>query len=245
VAEPACYPGRGLAYSAPVATRPYSPGPFLTTLSGQDLEALTAAARPQSFRRGAYLLREGERPGLVLFVLAGMIKLTKDAASGREVVLEMRVPGDVVGELGAIDLRPRSANAVAISEVQVLVIASEPFRRIVAERVGVANAVLMTVVHRLRRAADRQLELGTSDPLGRVCARLVELAAAHGVDGASGTRIDVGITQHDLADWCGISRDGVIRALRDLRARGLIETGRRSIVLRDVTALCQQGIPAD
>jgi CRP-like cAMP-binding protein len=181
----------------------------------------------------------------VLFILAGMIKLTKGAASGREIVLEIRVPGDVVGELGAIDHRPRAANAVAISAVEALVIASEPFRRIVADRVGVANAVLVTVVHRLRRASERQLELGTTDPLGRVCARLVELAAGHGVEGHDGTRIDVGITQHDLADWCGISRDGVIRVLRDLRARGLIETSRRSIVVRDVDELRQQGSLAD
>jgi CRP/FNR family cyclic AMP-dependent transcriptional regulator len=215
----------------------YAPDTFLAALAEGDLEAIRASGRQRSFRRGAYLLHEGDRASTVLFLLGGMVKLTKAGSSGRETVLEVRVAGDVMGELGAIDGRPRSASVVAISDVDALAVSADRFVGLIHERAGIASKLLIVVIHRLRRASDRQFELGGSDAIKRVCARLVELAASHGVEDGAGVRVALGISQHELAEWCGVSRDGVVRALHELRTSGLVDTGRRSVLLRDVAAV--------
>src|SRR4029079_17933883 len=123
---------------------------------------------------------EGDAPMIVVAVVSGTVKLTKTATSGREIVLELRGAGDVVGELGAIDGQSRSATAVALGEGEALVLPVDRVNALLRERGGPAHRLLVTVVARVREASGRQLELGTADVVGRVCRRLAELAAAPG-----------------------------------------------------------------
>ena len=97
------------------------------------------------------------------------------------------------------------------------------------------------MTERLRGASQRQLELGTSDALGRVCSRLAELADRHGVPDGGAIRVDSPLSQEDLADWAGLSRDAVVKALKTMRGLGWIETGRRRITLYDLEAVRQRG----
>jgi CRP-like cAMP-binding protein len=152
-------------------------------------------------------------------------------------VLELRGAGDVVGELGVIDGAPRSATAVALDDVDALTVHADTFNGLLRSRAGIAHQLLRTVVARLRQASARQLELGTIDVVGRVCNRLVELAATRGEWVANGVLVRSAISQHELADWAGVSRDGVVRALHDLRSRGWLETGRRRLVITDLAAV--------
>ena len=210
---------------------------FLGELAADDLDALRAAARVHRYRSGELLLREGDPPRAVLAILTGTVKLTKTATSGREAVLELRGAGEVVGELGAIDGQTRSASAVALGEVEALVLSVEVFNALLRERVGLAHRLLVTEVARLREASGRQLELGTADVTGRVCRRLAELAASHGVPMDDGVLVRGAISQQDLADWSGISRDGVVRALGELRRLGWVDTGRQRLLIRDLDAI--------
>ena len=199
---------------------------FLGGLGVADLEALRAASRVRRYRSGELVLREGDASRAVLAILTGTVKLTKTATSGREAVLELRGAGEVVGELGAIDGQTRSASAVALGEVEALVV--------------LAHQLLVTEVARLREAAGRQLELGTADVVGRVCRRLAELAASHGVPMDGGVLVRGAISQQDLADWSGISRDGVVRALGELRRLGWLDTGRQRVLIRDLDAITRR-----
>lgn len=207
----------------------WSTASFLGRLAPEDLQALCAAATTARYRAGEVLLREGGAPTEVLLVLAGTVKVTKVSVHGREAVLELRGPGDVLGELGAVDGAPRSASAVALDAVEAAVLPTSAFDDVLRHRAGVTHALLATIVERLRRSAERQLELGTVDVVGRVCARIAELAMTQGPD--------PGVSQQDLADWAGVSRDGVVRALTELRARGWIETGRRRLRVLDPDAV--------
>jgi CRP-like cAMP-binding protein len=218
----------------------FPPESFLGGLTDADFAALRAIATVRSYDPGAVVLREGDRPSSVLTVLAGTVKLTKTASSGREIVLELRGAGEVVGELGAIDGRSRSASVVALGEVEALVAPADRFNALLQERAGLAHRLLVTVVARVREAASRQLELGTADVVGRVCRRLAELAVSHGETIEGGVLVRGAVSQQELADWAGVSRDGVVRALGELRALGWLETGRQRLVIRNLDAVSRR-----
>jgi CRP-like cAMP-binding protein len=154
-------------------------------------------------------------------------------------MLELRGPGDVLGEMSAVDGAPQSANAVAVVDVEVLAVPRARFDALRHERAGIANALLAVVVGRLRQASERQHELGTADSVVRVCRRLVELAASHGVTTPDGVVVRM-LTQQELADWAGVSRDGVVRALHELRDHGIVDSGRGKLTVKDLPALMRR-----
>jgi CRP-like cAMP-binding protein len=210
---------------------PYPATTFLGGLDQADLDAVVRAGRAVMHRPGETVLREGGPSTSVVFVTSGTVKLVKSAPSGRDVVLELRGPGEVMGDLGAIDGEPRSASAVALDRVDLVVLAASTFLDLTRSRPGVAQAMIATLVRRLREASGRQLELGSTDVVGRVCARLAQLCTSHGQPSDDGVLLDRAISQQELADWCGSSRDSVVRALGELRQQGWIATGRQRVLV--------------
>jgi len=152
-------------------------------------------------------------------------------AAGREVVFDVLGAGDVVGELAALDGGVRSASAVALSDVDVLTIPAKAFREAVDADPSLQSALLVDVIRRLRSSDRRQLEFG-SDTLGRVCARLVELAQR-----SASTTVEMPVSQSDLAAWTGQSREAVVKALAALRRLGWIETNGRHVALLQLDSL--------
>jgi CRP-like cAMP-binding protein len=147
-------------------------------------------------------------------------------------------PGELVGELSSVDGRPRSATAVAIESIDARVISGAEFRDFLGSHAGAAVALLASICRRLRASDRRQVEFVALDSVGRVARRLVEMAEQYGVAEPGGVvRIDVPITQDDLAGWTDSSREAVVKALHWLRGRGWIETGRRSVRVLDISAL--------
>jgi CRP-like cAMP-binding protein len=213
------------------------PQSFLAQIPPLEREALRTAAIVRRLADGEHLMREGEAPASVGIVLRGVVKLTKTALTGRVVLLDLRGPGDVLGDLGAIDDRPRSASAVALGEVESLMVPVDQFRRLLVERPAISQALLVTLAQRLRDSSTRQLELGAIDVVGRVCQRVLELAASHGEATNDGVLIRDAISQQELAEWSGVSRDGVVRALQELRRAGAVETGRQRVLVRDLSLL--------
>jgi CRP/FNR family transcriptional regulator, cyclic AMP receptor protein len=209
---------------------------FLAGLGDDDTAALFAVGGRRTFTPAEMLCREGDAGTAILVVLSGTVKLTKTALNGRETMLELRGPGDVLGEMSVVDGAPQSANAVALEDVEVLVVDAARFDELRRERAAIANALLTVVVYRLRQASGRQLELGTDDVISRVCRRLAELATSHGEPNAEGVLVRA-LSQQDLADWAGVSRDGVVRALHELREAGLVESGRGRILIKDLEAV--------
>lgn len=199
---------------------------------------VTAAAVPRTADAGQALFREGDPSRDVFIVTTGLVKVSKLALDGREVILELRGAGEILGEMAAIDAAPRSATGVCLETTDVLVLSTTTFNHLVDTRAAVGSATLRTVVGRLREAADRQLEFGTSDALGRVCRRLVELARQNGatLDGPD-VHLPSPVSQHELAEWAGLSRDAVVRSLKTLRDLGWVETGRQQFHLLDPAAI--------
>jgi CRP-like cAMP-binding protein len=189
----------------------------------------------RSYRAGSTLFHEGDASDWVILIDRGRVKVTCATAEGREVVLAVRVPGELIGELSAIDGHPRSATGTAIDPVGARVIAANDFRDFLGAHPSAALALLTLVSARLRVSDRRNVEFVALDSVGRVAQRLLELGEQFGVRSADGSvRIDVPITQDELAGWTGSSREAVGKALQALRNRGWITTGRRSVTIIDV-----------
>jgi CRP/FNR family cyclic AMP-dependent transcriptional regulator len=210
---------------------------FVAVLEPGDLEALTAWGHARRFRRGAMLFHEGEGAEHVLIVRAGRVKVSSFTADGREVVLAVRGPGELLGELSAIDGEPRSASASALEQVDVLSVPAEDFRAFLEMRPRVTVSLMQMLSRKLRDADRKRIEFGAHDTVGRVCRRLVELAERFGEESARGLRIALPLSQQELAGWTGASREAVSKALHQLRSRGYIETARRGITVLDMSAL--------
>jgi CRP-like cAMP-binding protein len=172
-----------------------------------------------------------------VFILErGSVIVFCTAPAGRDVVLAVRGPGDVLGDLSALDDKPRSATALALDEVEAVVAPRSALTRTLRE-VGPALELIQTLADRLREADRRGMEFATRDTLGRVAVRLLELTERFGRTTPDGVVIDLPLSQDQLASWCGASRESTVKALRTLRALSTIDTSRRRVVIRDLEAL--------
>jgi CRP/FNR family cyclic AMP-dependent transcriptional regulator len=215
---------------------------FVDALNKAQLDELRALGRLRRHPIGEALFHEQAPGDAVLVLVAGRVKLSCVTEAGREALLSIREPGDLIGEMSAIDAAPRLATATALEPVEVLVVPSGAFLAFLERTPGVATVLLRMVNRRLRDADRKRIEYLSQDTVGRVCSRLVELADRFGRPVEEGVHIDLAITQEDLAGWTGSSREAVIRALRTLRELGWIATRRRGVTLLDVDALRRRAV---
>jgi CRP-like cAMP-binding protein len=181
---------------------------------------------------------EGDGPHDVTIVESGDVKVVTTASNGSEVVLDVIGPEELLGELSALDGEPRSATAIALTDCQVTSIPVDRFLGYLQDNPMSMGALLAVVVRRLRQANRRQLEVSTTDALGRVCTRLDEMATRYGSDDGFGpVRIELAINQTELAQWCGLSREAVVKALRKLRQLGWVSSDDGVITIEDRTQL--------
>jgi CRP/FNR family cyclic AMP-dependent transcriptional regulator len=213
-------------------------GGWFAQLPAVERAALHARGASRRYRAGSTLFHEGDISDWVVLVTKGRVKVSAMTPDGKDVVLAVCPPGELLGELSALDGHPRSATATALDPVDARVIPGGEFRQFLRSSAPGAMLLLVSVCGRLRVSDRRRVEFIAMDSVGRLAARLVELAEQFGVPGPEGhIRIDVPITQEDLAGWTGSSREAVGKALHTLRARGWITTGRRVITVADLEGL--------
>ncbi|WP_062357596.1 Crp/Fnr family transcriptional regulator [Herbidospora yilanensis] len=196
---------------------------------------LRARGRTRTWARGEIVFTQGDPSTWVLLVLSGKVKISAATESGTDVVLAVRGPGAVVGEMASIDGQPRSATVTAVEPVEGLAI--RDFAGFLREHGRVAVLIMRTVTERLRDADRKRVEYGVLDTADRVANRLVELAERYGEQVPGGVSLELPLSQDELASWVGSSREAVNKALRGLRDRGLIETGRRRVLINDMDGL--------
>jgi len=194
-------------------------------------EVLRRAGRWHAHPAGSVLIREGDAAESVLVLLSGRVKVVAVGRSGHQTLLAIRVPGDILGELAAVDDRHRSATVIAADAVEVLRIPVPAFVEILRAHGAISYSLLRVVSTKLRSANARRVETGETTIAQRVSTTLAELAADHGTIVAGEITIMIPLSQEELAMMVGASREAVVRALRELRATGLIRTARRQITL--------------
>jgi CRP-like cAMP-binding protein len=210
---------------------------FWSALPPADQSALLAAGATRQFARGRALLHQDQMPDAVMLLRSGQVKICRSTSTGREVVLAIRGPGELLGELAALDGQPRSASVVALEEVEAVVLSPHAFRSFLAGHPAASMALLGMLSRRLRDADTKRTGFSALTTLGRVAERLLELADRFGTEHDGYTRIELRISQEELAGWTGASLESVGRALATMRSLGWIETRRREIRVLDMAAL--------
>jgi CRP/FNR family transcriptional regulator, cyclic AMP receptor protein len=214
---------------------------FLHLLDGEDQSALLCLGRPRAYRRGASITVQGDHSDTVFVLLRGWVKVTLDTADGQEIVLSVLGPGDLLGEFEAIDGDggPRTAGNVSLEPVNCQVLTGDEFRAYIGKHPRAALTLMRVIIHRLRTADRRRTDSGSLDTVHRLSRLLVELADEHGRHTSAGLEIDIPLRQQELASLISSSRESVVRALRSLRSRGLVATGRHQITVCDLAGLRQ------
>jgi len=212
-------------------------GVFADALEPGELDELTAAGRRRRYSANVTLFHEGDDAGPVMVLLSGRVKAVAVAAGVHEAIVALRGPGDLLGELSAIDGAPRSVTVTTLEPVEALVLAGSAFTAFLERRPRVALVILRMVAGRLRYADSRHADLASHDVVGRVATRLVELSERYGVEAGGRIEVELPLSQEEIASWVGASREAVSKALQVLRSLGIVETGRRRIAVLDMEAL--------
>jgi CRP-like cAMP-binding protein len=210
---------------------------FIAALDPEQAAALRERGITRRFRKGQALFHQGGSSDRVVVVLSGRVKVSTLTDGGREIVLAFRGPGDLLGELAAIDGQPRSATVEAIEPVEALAIPAADFRSYLIAHPEVSLLLLQMLSRRLRDADRKRVEYAAHDTVGRVAARLVELAERYGKPVKQGLEIGLPLSQEELAGWTGASREAVSKALQTLRKVNWVLTERRRITVVDLEAL--------
>jgi CRP/FNR family transcriptional regulator, cyclic AMP receptor protein len=210
---------------------------FLEALTPEEAADLRASGRERHYDAGVALFHEGDDAGSVIVLLAGRAKLTVPLSSDREVIVAVRGPGDLLGELAALVDAPRSATVATIEPVDALIVSGSAFAAFLDRNSRVALVILRLVAERLLYADLQQAQFATHDVVGRVAHRLVELTDRFGVETGDGIVLDVPLSQEELAGWTGASREAVNKALQVLRSLHMIQTGRRRFTVLDADGL--------
>lgn len=201
--------------------------------SGHLAGALREHGTVRRYRRGEALFSEGDIADRVFMLESGWVIVRSAAVNGDDVVLGLRGPGEILGELSVLDGKPRSATAIAVADLEAVVAPAEHLTRTLASDPDANRELLVVIADRLREADRRRLEFATKDALGRIATRLLELAERFGEHADDGVRIDLPLHQEDLASWCGASRESTVRAMRTLRRLGIVTTARRAVFIHD------------
>ena len=215
---------------------------FLGGLSPGQLESLRAVATARTYPRGTVLFHEQQISDRVVAIVAGRVKLSCISEEGREVLFAIRGPGELIGEMSALDGEPRSASATALDALEVLSIPATDFYAFICGNPDAALLIIRMLSRRLRDSDRKRFEFASQDSMGRVAARLVELVEQFGQETERGVRIDLPLSQEELAGWTGSSREAVSKALSAMRELGWLDTQRRSITVRDLDALRRRSV---
>lgn len=202
-------------------------------LDDESTSALLKFMKPRSLRRGTVLFREGDSGNELYIVSTGKLKVGRESPDGRENLLSVVGPGEMIGELTLFDPGSRSTTVTAVSQTELLSLEHNDLMTWLEERPQAAMNLLRALAQRLRRTNDTVGDLVFSDVPGRVAKALLDLAQRFGKQGPDGTLVAHDLTQEELAQLVGASRETVNKALADFAARGWLRLEARAVVILD------------
>ncbi|MET9146291.1 Crp/Fnr family transcriptional regulator [Streptomyces sp. NPDC057197] len=219
---------------------------FAHALTPPERESVMALGSRRSYPADGHLLTEGDRSTHVMIMISGWVTVSVSTDRGAtRLILGLRGPGELLGEMAALDPHPRSATVRALGPVEAQVIPGDAFRRFLALQPRVSGLVIRQLTFRLRSADQERSALASLTVLQRLASRLTELSSAapsgpyapsSRAGPASGIRPAgpvVHLAQDELAATVGATREAVAKALRLLRTQNVVRTGNRMVEILD------------
>lgn len=199
---------------------------------------LKAHGRAASYPRGTMICESGAQGSTMILITKGRVEISQSSLGGRRSILTHLGPGDILGELAALDGGPRSADAVAVTAVKGRVLARSQVLALLRETPDAALDVIDMLCGRLRDTSGMYTAHMLADGQARLARLLLELARKWGEEmPGGGYRLAERFSQSELGDLVGLTRESVNRQIRDWEQAGLIERVGHGLVLRDPKAL--------
>jgi CRP/FNR family transcriptional regulator, cyclic AMP receptor protein len=212
-------------------------------LQGVDPSAvqdLKAALEPVSFPRAHVIFAEGELGDRLYIVLSGKVKIGRRSPDGRENLLAVFGPSDMFGELSIFDPGPRTSTATTVTEVRAVTMDRTALREWIAKRPEIAEQLLRVIARRLRRTNNMLADLIFTDVPGRVAKALLQLAHDFGTQEGGMLRVTHDLTQEEIAQLVGASRETVNKALADFAHRGWLRLEGKSVLILEPERLVRR-----
>jgi len=216
-------------------------GGLAEMISGDEWQYLVSVGNLRRFPVGKSLMRQGDPADCVMLLGTGRVKVLRVDASGNCLLLAVRGPGELIGEIGLFGDGRRSGTVTAIEACRASVITADRFTAVVRS-LGLENVLLRHMSRRLCEGEDIRAELAALPADRRIACALLRWTEPLAVGQAGirqGERVCVGLRQMELAYAAGLARSTLAAELNELRARGIIATGRRQIVITDLAKLRQ------
>ncbi|MGH3495563.1 MAG: Crp/Fnr family transcriptional regulator [Sciscionella sp.] len=203
-------------------------------------EALAQTLDTVEFPRGHVIFAEGE-PGDRLFIItSGKVKIGRKSPDGRENLLSIMGPSDMFGELSIFDPGPRTSTVTAVTDVRALTMGRPELREWINKRPEIAEQLLRVIARRLRRTNNMLADLIFTDVPGRVARALLQFAQRFGSQEAGLLRVTHDLTQEEIAQYVGASRETVNKALADFAQRGWLRLEGKSVLILDPERLARR-----
>jgi CRP/FNR family transcriptional regulator len=214
--------------------------PLFAALDAEAASSLEATMTTRTLARGHVVFHEGDAGDRLFVVLDGKVKISRAAADGRENLLALLGAAEMFGELSLFDPRPRTASATTVTTSTLASLDHDDLRPLLFERPGVAVQLLKALAQRLRRTNEAMADLVFTDVPGRVAKALLDLSAKFGEPEDGATRVRHDLTQEELAQLVGASRETVNKALSEFAHRGWLHVDGRSVLLLDPERLARR-----
>lgn len=214
--------------------------PLFTALDDEAAKAVRLSMTEVMLAKGEILFHEGDSGDSLYVISEGKIKLGTKSADGRENLLSVLGPGQMFGELSLFDPGPRTSTATALTETQLLALANKDLEPWLSGRPEVAKQLLRALAQRLRRTNEAVGDLVFSDVPGRVAKALGDLAKRFGTKSGEGIYVAHDLTQEELAQLVGASRETVNKALADFASRGWLRLEARAVMILDEERLAKR-----
>jgi len=213
--------------------------PLFASLKEAHLAELAGKLTLRNYELGTTIFNRDDRGSTLYIIRNGQVKISAPSPEGEEVILAMMTDGDFFGELSILDLKPRSATATAMETTSAFTLERDDFLDVVNTEPDLAIQILAALSERLRRTNLLLEDAFFLDLPTRLAKRLLELAKRHGLETDRGLKIDMRLTQHDLANVVGASRKSVKRLLGDLQDQELIFIDKNNIYILRLDELRQ------
>jgi len=211
--------------------------PLFAALDAEGAAALRASLVSRDVSKGDVLFQEGQIGDHMYVIVEGKVKLGQTSTDGRESLLGVLGPGEMFGELSLFDPGMRTSTATALTDTTVLLMGHDQLKPWLSGRPEVAAALLQALARRIRRTNDAMADLVFSDVPGRVAKALMDLGEKFGEVTPDGLMVTHDMTQEELAQLVGASRETVNKALADFAQRGWIRLESRQVLIIDVERL--------
>jgi CRP/FNR family transcriptional regulator, cyclic AMP receptor protein len=205
------------------------------------LSALIEQLQPVDFPPGHTVFAEGEPGDRLYIIISGKVKIGRRSPNGRDNLLTIVGPSDMFGELSIFDPGPCTSTTTTITEVRAMSMDREAFKAWIKDRPGIAEQLLRVLARQLRRTNNNLADLIFTDAPGRVAKQLLRLAQCFGTQENGALRVTHDLTQEEIAQLVGASRETVNKALADFAHRGWIRLEGKSMLILDSELLARRG----